>query len=115
MHDRIEQLPNQPERAHPVVNSCRRSISHCEFDPHRGRMARHLETLAGIGDLRTVNLEDGNVLVEIIADQQILSVRREAESPPRAGPTRAETGPIMGLRQLGGMRKWCYVQKRGRA
>ena len=40
-------------------------------------MARHLETLAGIGDLRTVNLEDGNVLVEIIADQQILSVRRE--------------------------------------
>jgi hypothetical protein len=40
-------------------------------------MARQLETLAGIGDLRAVNLEDGNILVEIIADQQILSVWRE--------------------------------------
>ena len=26
-------------------------------------MARQLETLAGIGDLRAINLEDGNVLV----------------------------------------------------
>ena len=40
-------------------------------------MARQLETLVGICDLCAVNLEDGNVLVEIIADQQILSVRRE--------------------------------------
>src|SRR3954470_21839445 len=46
-------------------------------DPHRGWMARQLETLAGIGDLPAVNLEDRNVLVEIIADQQILSVGRE--------------------------------------
>jgi hypothetical protein len=40
-------------------------------------MARQLETLVGVCDLCAVNLEDGNVLVEIIADQQILSVRRE--------------------------------------
>ena len=30
-------------------------------DPHRGWMARQLETLAGIGDLRAVNLEDSGV------------------------------------------------------
>src|SRR3954462_11437377 len=40
-------------------------------------MARQLETLASIGDLHAVNLEDGNVLIEIIANQQILSVGRE--------------------------------------
>src|SRR5947209_17903283 len=40
-------------------------------------MTRQLETLTGVGDLRAVNLEDGNILVEIIADQQILSVWRE--------------------------------------
>jgi hypothetical protein len=40
-------------------------------------MARQLETLAGIGHLRAINLEDGNILVEIITNQQIPSVWRE--------------------------------------
>src|ERR1700738_5596946 len=45
--------------------------------PNRGRMARQLETFAGVRDGRAIDLEDGYVLVEIVADQQIVSVGRE--------------------------------------
>src|SRR5438876_11888854 len=45
--------------------------------PQRGRMARQLETFAGVRDGRAIDFEDRYVLVEIVPDQQIFSVGRE--------------------------------------
>jgi hypothetical protein len=54
--------------------------------PNRGRTARQLETLAGVRDGRAIDFEDGYVLVEIVADQQIFSVGVDA-APSGIPPT----------------------------
>jgi hypothetical protein len=43
-------------------------------DHDRGRVAGQFKSLPGIGDAGAVDLEDGDVLVEVIADQQIFPV-----------------------------------------
>ncbi len=43
-------------------------------DHDRGRVAGQFKSLPGIGDAGAVDLEDGDVLVEVIADQQMFPV-----------------------------------------
>jgi hypothetical protein len=43
-------------------------------------MAGQFEPLPGVGDLGAVNFQDGEILVEVIADKQIFSVGRECRS-----------------------------------
>src|ERR1700730_17677796 len=47
--------------------------------PHArgGRMSRHLKTLAGIGDLAAVDFQDREILVHVIAGENVLAIRRE--------------------------------------
>jgi hypothetical protein len=45
--------------------------------PDRSRMAGQLEPLPNVGDLGAVDLQDGDILVEVIADKQIFSIGRE--------------------------------------
>src|ERR1700731_1028801 len=68
---------NDPQRARDLdlTGVCRAPL--LPAHPNRGRMARQLETFAGVRDGRAIDLEDGYVLVEIVADQQIVSVGRE--------------------------------------
>src|ERR1700733_5580871 len=51
------------------------SMSH----PRRGRMPRHLEALAGVGDLGAVDLQDREILVDVISGQKIFAVRCERD------------------------------------
>src|SRR5437867_2106828 len=44
---------------------------------HRSRLARQLELLAGVGDPRPVDFEDGDVAIGVVADVQILPVGAE--------------------------------------
>src|SRR6516162_3129828 len=43
-------------------------------------MAGQFEPLPGVGDLGAVDFQDGEILVEVIADKQIFSVGRECRS-----------------------------------
>jgi hypothetical protein len=61
--------------AHPDSVRCATLLPHSR----RGRMARHLEALAGIADPRAVHFQDRKVLVEEVAGQNILSVRCEPD------------------------------------
>src|SRR5437764_13435785 len=45
--------------------------------PRRGRVARDLEALAGVGDGGAVDPQDREVLRQVIADQQVFAVGRE--------------------------------------
>src|SRR6516165_8518876 len=57
--------------------SCWRATSLVRAHAGGGRMPGHLEALAGIGDVCPFDPQNGEVLIEIVADQEILSVRRE--------------------------------------
>src|SRR4051794_12610132 len=54
---------------------------HCllHADRRRSRMPRYGHPLAGVGDLGAVHLEDRDVLVEIVADIEVLAVRGERD------------------------------------
>src|SRR5579863_3386367 len=60
-----------PQQINPISTSALMAY------PRRGRMARHLEPLAGIGELAAVDLQDGEILGDIISGQKIFAVGRE--------------------------------------
>jgi hypothetical protein len=47
--------------------------------PHRGRMTWHLEPLAGVRDVGAVHLQDREILIGVVTDVYIASVRGEGD------------------------------------
>ena len=56
-------------------------------------MAGQFEPLPGVGDLGAVDFQDGEILVEVIADKQIFSVGRVNAAPSGRPPN--STSPTL--------------------
>src|SRR5262249_1933952 len=66
--------------------------------PHRRRLPRQLQLLAGVGDLRALALEDRDVLVGEVADVEVLAVGAEDGALREAAPLHlAHLGDLLAL------------------
>src|SRR5260370_1832957 len=68
----------RPSGAHPAGH--RRALRLLRTGSHRRRMARQLEALAGVGQLVAVDLQYRQVLVDEIADIEIVALRAERDA-----------------------------------